>query len=590
MTETGTPEMVMARAPKTEPGNPFARLRELLPEGRGLPQEEWRIRHRAVRLFIFGHAVALPIFGLVRGWSAGFAIGEGLLLAAIGLLAGSKQFSRKLRGALAALGCVLASAILVQFWGGVIEAHFHFFVVVALISLYQDWVPFGLAIVFTALDHGITGALVPEWVFNHDAAVAEPWRWAIIHAVFVLAECVALIAVWGANEKARAETDRVLRSTAEGLMGVDGEGKVTFANPAAIAMMGRTETDLLGRPLYSSLLGEDGRPVFAAPQDVSDGSAVSFQAILRRGDDKKLPVEILWTPVRGHGQGAVVALRDLTDRVRIEAERQVATQQRQELEHLREVDSFKTRFMNMAAHELNTPLTPIKVQMHLLKSKADTPELELHKRSIDLLDRNFKRLTGLVGDLLDSSRLQSDRMPVRPVRLDLTTVVNDVTESFRPQAKEAGIRLDVDVQGNLECSADADRITQAITNLLSNALKFTPSGGTVSVQAEALNGHIRVKVQDSGVGLTVEQAARLFKPFEQVHESQVRNKGGSGLGLYITRGIIELHGGRIWVESPGTGLGSAFLFEIPRQPPVRDAAADQPTRGQPAGMAAGAAA
>src|SRR5688572_15718879 len=189
MPETATPDVVMAPGPTQNPDpGLFARLRDLLPEGRGLPQEEWRIRHRAVRIFILAHAVGLAVFGLWRDDLApALILSECLVLAAIGLLAGVKQLSRKLRGALAALGCVMASAILVQFWGGVIEAHFHFFVVVALISLYQDWVPFGLAIVFVALDHGVTGVLLPEWVYNHDAAVSEPWRWAVIHAVFVLA-------------------------------------------------------------------------------------------------------------------------------------------------------------------------------------------------------------------------------------------------------------------------------------------------------------------------------------------------------------------------------------------------------------------
>jgi signal transduction histidine kinase len=225
--------------------------------------------------------------------------------------------------------------------------------------------------------------------------------------------------------------------------------------------------------------------------------------------------------------------------------------------------------MNMAAHELNTPLTPIKLQMHVLKAHSDEPPLETHRRSIHLLDRNFQRLAGLVGDLLDSSRLQSDRMPVRPKPLDLATILTDVTESFRPAAKEVGVQLILKVPATLPCEADADRIAQAVTNLLSNALKFTPAGGSVTVRAEPAGDRVRVQIRDTGVGITSEQAARLFKPFEQVHESQVANKGGSGLGLYITRGILELHGGRIWVESGGQGQGSTFSFEIPVHSKVR---------------------
>ena len=547
------------------------RLRNLLPEGRGLPAQEWHFRHRAVRLFIFAHAVGLPIFGLAQGWAPELAIGEGILVALIGLAAGIPQLSRKMRSALAALGCVLSSAILVQFWGGVIEAHFHFFVVVALISLYQDWVPFSLAIVFVALDHGVTGVLIPDWVYNHAAARDDPWQWAVIHAVFVLSECVALIAVWRANEQARAETDRVLRSTGEGLLGVDAQCRITFANPAALQMAGYSEPDMLGRPLYGLLRGNDGRPAFAPDILQQNIGAFTSEAWLASGTGRTIPVEVLCTPIEGraHQEGAVVAVRDLTDRLRSEQDRMAAREQRQELEHLREVDLFKTRFMNMAAHELNTPLTPIKLQMHVLKTRSDMSPSEPQKRSIDLLDRNFRRLSGLVGDLLDSSRLQSDRMPVRPKPLDMAAVINDVVESFRPAAAEVGVTLKPEVAGSLPCKADADRITQAITNLLSNALKFTPNGGSVTIRAQGIEDRVRVEVKDTGVGLSPDQVGRLFKPFEQVHESQIANKGGSGLGLYITRGILELHGGRIWVESKGAGQGSTFIFEIPTVPPVR---------------------
>lgn len=568
------PELpTVAVAPREALLGPWARLRQLLPEGRGLPQEEWRIRHRAVQAFILAHAVGLPIFGLWRGWPPGFAVGEGVLLAAVGLLAGVPQLSRKLRSGIAAMGCVLSSAILVQFWGGVIEAHFHFFVVVALISLYQDWLPFLLAIAFVALDHGVTGVLLPDWVYNHAAARSEPWRWAVIHAVFVLAECVALVVVWRANEQARAETDRVLRSTGEGLLGVDQDCRITFANPAALRLSGLTERDVLGKPLYGMLRGNDDRPAFAPDVLRQNPGAFTSEAWLARDDGRKVPVEVLCTPIagRGHHEGAVVAVRDLTDRLRAETERLNATNQQQELDRLREVDSFKTRFMNMAAHELSTPLTPIKVQMHLLKSRSDEPPLEVHRRSIHLLDRNFQRLQSLVGDLLDSSRLQSDRMPLRPKPLDLAALVIEVAESFDPAAKQAGIRLVTTVPPAVACIADADRITQAATNLLSNALKFTPAGGLVHVNVLPQGSTVRVSVKDSGAGLTKQQAARLFQPFEQVHESQIANKGGSGLGLYITRGIVELHGGRIWVESDGPGTGCTFSFEIPKEPAVAPA-------------------
>lgn len=572
MTETGTSA---AQGVREASGNPVVSawrwLRHYLPEGRGLPHEEWRIRHRAVVAFILAHAVGLTIFGLVQGWEPIYPLGEGILIAALGGVASMSQLSRKMRSGVAALACVMSSAVLVQFWGGVIEAHFHFFVVVALISLYQDWVPFSLAVGFVAIDHGVLGTIAPEWVYNHPAALADPWRWAIIHAVLVLAECAALVVVWRANEQARAETERVLRSTGEGLLGVDAQCNVTFANPAAVAMAGGSDRDILGKPLFMMLLGDDGRPLFSGPEILRQNpGAFSLEARLSRANGPPVPVEVLCTPVEGHGhaEGAVVAMRDLTDRLKAEKERQVAILQSRELEQLREVNSFKTRFMNMAAHELNTPLTPISVQLATMKRRATVPPMDAsHINSVQLLDRNFKRLSALVQDLLDSTRLQTDRLPLRPQPFDLAALASEVADSFEPAFKETGVSLARDLPPRLLMTGDGRRLSQAINNLLGNALKFTPPGGRVRLTMSENDGVARVQVSDTGMGMDAKQISRLFNPFEQVHEGIVMTKGGSGLGLYISRGIIEMHGGRIWCTSDGPGNGTTFTFEVPVQGP-----------------------
>jgi PAS domain S-box-containing protein len=558
----------------------LAWIRGYLPEGRGLPTQEWTVRHRAVVIFVFAHAVGLAIFGLARGWPAPYALGEGLLIAILGGVASMPVLSRKMRSGVAALACASSSAVLVQFSGGTIEAHFHFFVVVALISLYQDWVPFLLAIAFVALDHGLLGTLLPTWVYNHPDALAHPWKWAVVHATMVLAECTALVVVWRTNEEARAETDRVLRSAGEGLFGIDADCCVTFANPAALRMTGLGEKQLLGKPLYSIVLGDDGRPAF--PPDIlrSNPGTFTAEAFLSHPGGL-LPVEVLCSPFEGrvHAEGAVVAMRDQTDRLRNEEVRTQAMVQQQELHKLREVNSFKTRFMNMAAHELNTPLTPIKIQLHMLKKRTDGAMEPERQHSVTLLDRNFQRLSGLVKDLLDSTRLQGDHLPVHLRPVDLAPIVREIGESFRPAAESAGIVFHLDVAATLPASADVGRIAQAISNLLANALKFTPTRGTVTLAARLQGSGVRIEVRDTGIGLEPEQAKRLFQPFEQVHESQIAEHQGSGLGLYITRGIVGLHGGQVWVESGGAGKGSTFAIQLPLQdgalqpaPPVSSAA------------------
>lgn len=545
-------------------GRAFRWLRHNLPEGRGLPAQEWTVRHRVVVWIIELHAVGLAIFGLVRGWDPVYALGESAIIALLGLMASLRVFDRRMRSGVAAFALVLSSAVLVQFWGGVIEGHFHFFVMVALVSLYQDWVPFLLAIAFVAVDHGIVGTIAPHLVYNHPAAWANPWGWAAIHAVLVLAECMALLVVWRANEEARADTDRILRSVGEGLIGVDQECRVTFANPAADKMTGGKAA---GKLLSMMLVDDDGRPLFAGPDVLRNNPGTfGFDAWLARPDGEKVPVEVLCCPIegRGHAEGAVVSIRDIRDRLQAERDRSESAAKTMELEHLKELGSFKARFMNMAAHELNTPLTPIKLQIHLLKNTAakqvDTA------RALGVLERNFDRLGNLVQDILDSTRIQADRLKTNLIPCDLAPSIRETGESFAEVAKEKGIVLSVAVADELPARADVGRMTQAVSNLLVNAIKFTPKGGAIRLVAVGGDG-TTIQVHDTGVGLRSDQVERLFRPFEQVHESQVAEHRGSGLGLYIARGIVERHGGNIRAQSEGPGKGSTFTIQLP--PPER---------------------
>jgi diguanylate cyclase len=177
------------------------RLRSYLPEGRLLPEPAWRQRHRAIVVLLWLHAVGLAAFGVLHGYGVLHSVTESGLVAAAALLAGWRRPSRKLRAAAASFGLITSSALLVHFWGGAIEAHFHFFFVVGVLMLYQDWFPFLLALVYVVVHHGLLGAVDPSSVYNHPAAVADPWKWAVIHAVFVVATSIANLVTWRVNEQ-----------------------------------------------------------------------------------------------------------------------------------------------------------------------------------------------------------------------------------------------------------------------------------------------------------------------------------------------------------------------------------------------------
>lgn len=269
----------------------------------------------------------------------------------------------------------------------------------------------------------------------------------------------------------------------------------------------------------------------------------------------------------------VVSMRDITQERQSEQARQHARDVEMEVARLREMDHFKGEFINAAAHELNTPLTPLKLELHVLRQRmANAPAADQH--SLALLDRNLSRLSALVQDMLDVARLQSGRLRLDPKPCDVAKVAIETAETFAYMAQERKVELQCQVEGDLQALADAKRITQVLDNLVSNALKFTPTGGHVRVVARheegagaAAGGMVRIDVTDDGVGLSPEQARALFHPFVQVHRDQVVAPG-TGLGLYISRGIAERHGGTLECTSPGPGRGATFTLRLPATGPA----------------------
>lgn len=237
-----------------------------------------------------------------------------------------------------------------------------------------------------------------------------------------------------------------------------------------------------------------------------------------------------------------------------------ALEQQRELARLREMDEWKTRFINVAAHELLTPLTPMKLQLDLLRQGGD-----LHE-SLQVIDRNFRRLQRITSDILDGARLQAGRLTILPQTLDLAAVVREAVESFRAPAIAAGLALTLRAPEPLRVTADAQRIGQVLDNLLANAVKFTPAGGEVAIEAIRRDREAVVSVRDTGIGIPPEKVGGLFQPFTQAHDPAKVTRTGSGLGLYISKGIVEKHGGRIWCGPGGPGKGATFTFTIPLAP------------------------
>ncbi|HEY4410029.1 MAG TPA: diguanylate cyclase, partial [Acidimicrobiia bacterium] len=174
---------------------------EFLPKGHSLPEDVWRVRHRALSYLLRAHVVGIFAFALIRGFGVVHSLVDAGGVAMFAVLAASESRRRRLSSAMTALGLVVASAMIVHISGGVIEAHFHFFVMVGILTLYQDWQPFLLAVGFVVLHHAVLGAIDPRAVYNHPEAIAHPFKWALIHGAFVLAASVASVVAWRLNEE-----------------------------------------------------------------------------------------------------------------------------------------------------------------------------------------------------------------------------------------------------------------------------------------------------------------------------------------------------------------------------------------------------
>lgn len=234
-----------------------------------------------------------------------------------------------------------------------------------------------------------------------------------------------------------------------------------------------------------------------------------------------------------------------------------------QIDRLRELNRMRIHFINTAAHEFATPLTPLRLQTTLLLEERLGPLTDKQRRSVVMLDRNMERLGQLVRDVLDVSRIEAGRFQVRQDQVDLADLGRHAVDSVAASAQQAGVELAFDGPTSLTMKGDKDRLTQVFLNLLTNAVKFTPQGGRIGLSMVPGEGRVTVSVTDTGHGIPSDKMDKLFQPFSQVHDTTQVTRPGTGLGLSICQGIIAQHGGRIWAESAGLGMGSKFAFVLP---------------------------
>ncbi|MGA3132569.1 MAG: PAS domain S-box protein [Terracidiphilus sp.] len=355
----------------------------------------------------------------------------------------------------------------------------------------------------------------------------------------------------GRADDLRRQQEILLDAVSDGICGLDREGKVRFANPAAGRLLGAKPESLTARPLHELLHGSAPHERACSPdcslrKVAARPASAAGEENFFRVDGRSFPAEYVLTPIHGNGSlsGWVLSFRDITQRYAL--------------------DRMKDEFISTVSHELRTPLTSIRGALGLLSSGMLGEVSEKASSLLRIGLTNSDRLVRLINDILDLERIQSGREPLAFRTVQLADVVKQAIEDMQPMADAAGVKLIHDAT-RVEVTADPDRLLQVITNLLANAVKFSPPNSPVSVMLRPGVTGVIFSVIDNGRGIPADKLETIFGRFQQVDASDSRQKGGSGLGLAICRTIVLQHSGRIWAERNPV-RGSTFRIFLPYHP------------------------
>jgi PAS domain S-box-containing protein len=343
----------------------------------------------------------------------------------------------------------------------------------------------------------------------------------------------------------------ILNSTTDGIVGLDMSGRVTFLNLAAERLLGWSLEEIGSRPIHDlAHRGPCGGPcdkaTCPATRTRQSGIVVSDAAgSVWRKDGSTFPIEYSSTPIMnedGSQMGSVFTFRDTTER--------------------RAIERMKDEFISVVSHELRTPLTSVRGALGLLAGGLIEKSPAKGQRMMEIAVTNTDRLIRLINDILDLERIESGKVRLQRVSSSSTDLLRQAADVMKPIAEQASVVLAVVPSSLSSVWADPDRIVQTLTNLVSNAIKFSSPGSTVSMSAEDNGNQVTFRVRDAGRGIPAEKLTTIFERFQQVDASDSREKGGTGLGLAICRSIVRQHGSEIRVEST-LGKGSEFSFSLP---------------------------
>ena len=387
----------------------------------------------------------------------------------------------------------------------------------------------------------------------------------IVGASKILHDITDIVAAREALRNERELLATTLSSIGDGVIVTDAESRVTFINPEAQKLTGWTQSEAEGKqlPAVFRIVNEETRQEVENPVDkvLRTGfvAGLANHTLLIGKDGVERPIDDSAAPIRhsnGSLFGIVLVFRDFT--ARRHAERAL----RESRQKLHEEVLRKDEFLAILSHELRNPLAPIRMAVSVLNNiGAREPQLQQIR---DIIDRQTSQLTRLLDDLMDVGRISTGKITLRKARFDIAVAVSNAVESIRPQVDLLQHELVIDLPPEpIYIDGDVARIAQVFVNLLSNAVRYTDRGGRIRLIVRREQADAVVRVIDSGIGISPDQMSRIFEMFAQVDQSLERGQGGLGVGLALTRTLVELHGGTVEAKSAGLGKGSEFIVRIP---------------------------
>lgn len=373
------------------------------------------------------------------------------------------------------------------------------------------------------------------------------------------AECLVIICLSvlasHASRSVRRSAERfkaMIENSTDAIAVLDRDGKILYASPAAERVTGFTPKELKSSDIKTRLSEEDAAQVKGVYRDIlktENKTKTTLHRFLNKNDEW-IWIENTLTNLLHHSsvKGIVSNFRNVTETLFLEKQ--------------------KDDFIGIATHELKTPVTSIKAYAQILLSRFKKDGNESAATLVEKMDGQLNKLIGLIGDLLDVTRIEGDRLPLNEGLYKFNDLVKETVEELQRTTDSHKIILNIG--NNVEVYGDRDRIGQVLNNLITNAIKYSPSSGDIKVSTTADSSIITVCVADKGVGIPAEKQGKVFERFFRVSGPESHTFPGLGLGLYISHEIIKRQGGKIWVESE-ENKGSTFCFSLPidyRQRPI----------------------